>query len=320
MILPKTIQSKTHHIHNPFQFIQTLENFQNGQQVKGLQHLKKYLQDFGYLNYNVDHHSEVFDNLLESAIKTYQYSYGLNVTGILDSDTVKQMMKPRCGAPDYVINGRTKPQHGHEDKSPFHSVAHYQFIEETPRWSKFTLTYTFNSTAQVPASLNIKSVFQSAFQKWAGVTRFSFKEVPENSPADIVIGFHRLDHGDGDPFDGFEGVLAHAFPPSYGLCHFDGDEMWSPNPGPNEVDLESVAMHELGHILGLGHEPTKPEAIMFPTFDYGRIKRDLNIDDIQVVICCSVYLLGLLAVCGVSSEAVWAWPGCLVWFFILYGF
>ncbi|KAK2634164.1 hypothetical protein Ddye_028956 [Dipteronia dyeriana] len=280
-MLPKTIQSKTHHIHSPFQFIQTLENCQKGQQLKGLQHLKKYLQEFGYLKYNVDHHSEVFNDLLESAIKTYQCSYGLNVTGILDSDTVNQMMKPRCGVPDYVNNGGTKPRHGHDDKSPFHSVAHYQFIPGTPRWSKSTLTYTFNSTAQVPNSLNIKSVFQSAFQKWAGVTRFSFKEVPKNSPADIVIGFHRLDHGDGNPFDGFEGVLAHAFPPSYGKCHFDGDEMWSRNPGPNELDLESVAMHELGHILGLGHEPTKPEAIMFPTFDYRRIKRDLNIDDIQ---------------------------------------
>ncbi|KAL5800398.1 hypothetical protein ACOSQ4_033282 [Xanthoceras sorbifolium] len=287
IIPPKFTESKNDH--NPFQFLQSLEECQKGQKVKGLQDLKKYLYKFGYLNYdvpasleNVDDDHDQFDDLLESAIKTYQRSYGLNVTGTLDSDTVNQMMKPRCGVPDHVNgSGTNLPQnHKHEYKS-FETVAHYQFIQGTPRWSKSHLTYTFKSSVQVPASLHMKSVFQSAFQRWAKVSQFSFEEVPANYYADIVIGFHRLNHGDGEPFDGFKGVLAHSLPPTVGKCHFDADEIWSSNPRLNELDLESVAVHEIGHLLGLGHEPTKPEAIMYPTFSYGRIKRDLNSDDIQ---------------------------------------
>ncbi|KAK0592493.1 hypothetical protein LWI29_020214 [Acer saccharum] len=285
VILPKFVESKTDHHNNPFQFLQSLEECQKGQKVKGLQDLKKYLHKFGYLNYdnvhvpttgldeNVVHDHDQFDDLLESAIKTYQQSYRLNVTGILDSNTINQMMKPRCGVPDHVVNGHKS----------LHNVAHYQFIPGTPRWSKSHLTYTFSSSVRVPATLQMKSVFQSAFERWAKVTQFSFEEVdPAASNADIVIGFHRLNHGDGEPFDGIKGVLAHSLPPSVGKCHFDADEIWSSNPaGVNELDLESVAVHEIGHLLGLGHEPTKPEAIMYPTFSYGRIKRDLNSDDIQ---------------------------------------
>ena len=49
----------------------------------------------------------------------------------------------------------------------------------------------------------------------------------------------------------------------------------------NELDLESVAVHEIGHLLGLHHEENVQEAIMYPYFEYGIIKRDLHEDDIR---------------------------------------
>jgi hypothetical protein len=49
-------------------------------------------------------------------------------------------------------------------------------------------------------------------------------------------------------------------------------------PGAEETDLLSVAMHEFGHCLGLDHSTTK-EAIMGEILAKGKSRRSLNEDD-----------------------------------------
>ncbi|KAJ6986735.1 metalloendoproteinase 5-MMP [Populus alba] len=281
----RTIQSKPSG--DPFGFIKHLEGCHKNESVKGLQELKRYLEKFGYLNYGHqgkkghDHaNDDEFDDLLESAVKAYQQNHHLNVTGSLDNSTVHEMMQPRCGVPD-VVNG-TKHYHTHKS---IHTLAHYNFIPGNPRWTKRQLTYTFRSSVQVPAAQNIRSICAKAFQRWAQVTEFTFQEVTGSSPADIVIGFHRGDHNDGSAFDGPQGVLAHATSPARNaIFHFDAEENWSENPGPNQMDLESVAVHEIGHLLGLDHnDDPNADAIMSSRISFGITKRDLRADDIQGV-------------------------------------
>uniref|UniRef100_A0A803MBT5 Peptidase metallopeptidase domain-containing protein n=1 Tax=Chenopodium quinoa TaxID=63459 RepID=A0A803MBT5_CHEQI len=93
---------------------------------------------------------------------------------------------------------------------------------------------------------------------------------------DIING----DHGDGIPFDGLGGVLGHSFFPTDGRSHYDATENWSDDPGLYETDLNSAVLHEIGHLLGLGHSQDK-NAVMFATIDHGVKKRELQQDDVE---------------------------------------
>ena len=120
-----------------------------------------------------------------------------------------------------------------------------------------------------------------AFQTWQGNTHFRFTRVQDSSNSNIKIGFGRGDHGDGrsNAFDGPGRTIAHAFPPTDGRFHYDADEQWAVGATPNSFDLETVALHEIGHLLGLGHSEVEG-AIMYPSIATG-VTKGLHRDDID---------------------------------------
>ncbi|KAL5722481.1 hypothetical protein ACHQM5_005997 [Ranunculus cassubicifolius] len=270
---------------NSFAFLQHLEGCHKGQNLKGVNQLKQYLKKFGYL----DHSSHVnnddeYDDLLESAVKTYQLNHHLKQTGSLNSETLNEMMKPRCGVAD-IIDGSTRMGSGKNKPSSLRTVSHFSFLrgDPPPRWpaSQTHLTYRFNSTVDVVDVQTLRSVVSQAFAKWEAVSQFTFTEAT-GSDSDIEIGFQKRDHGDNAPFSGTGDVLAHAYPPTIGVFHYDADESWSTNPDSsrNEFDLESIAVHEIGHLLGLGHSEFS-DAVMWGSYDAGATRRELTQDDIQ---------------------------------------
>lgn len=89
-------------------------------------------------------------------------------------------------------------------------------------------------------------------------------------------------------FDGRKGVLAHAYYPGQGEISGDikiNDE-WNWVPATkwqtlSRPPLTSVLIHEIGHSLGLKHDTSTMDAIMYPSFDLGKPKNTLHKNDIE---------------------------------------
>ena len=88
------------------------------------------------------------------------------------------------------------------------------------------------------------------------------------------------------------GVLAHAdYPPGCGFygnalprpLHFDDQEhTWCIGAVAGQFDVETIALHEIGHLLGLAHSSVAG-AVMFPTVSPNATNRVPQPDDIEGV-------------------------------------
>ncbi|MBE0681083.1 MAG: matrixin family metalloprotease [Anaerolineales bacterium] len=169
------------------------------------------------------------------------------------------------------------PDAGDEDET----VLKYRAISQ---WGKTNISYFFiNGTGKLSGETE-RDLIRAAFNLWAGETPLTFNEAADAAQADILIGWAEGNHGDGDPFDGPGDVLAHAsFPNPYNnrqvFLHFDDAERWV-NSETQNVDLLTVAAHEIGHNLGLDHS-NDPGALMFPS--YSGPQRFLGRDDVAGV-------------------------------------
>lgn len=118
-------------------------------------------------------------------------------------------------------------------------------------------------TSIVPLSTfmpaGFKAEIERAFGAWSAVADITFEEVDDSgvdfnwpfAAGDIRLGGHA--------FDGPDGTLAHGFfPPSNGFTaagdiHFDVAETWKIGFGGAGYDVFQVAVHEIGHSIGLDH-------------------------------------------------------------------
>ena len=78
-------------------------------------------------------------------------------------------------------------------------------------------------------------------------------------------------------------MLAHRFYPGPGIgedLHFDADENWTDQETPPGHNLLVVAVHEMGHCLGLTHSQSA-DSIMYPTYKHELSKHILSQEDFK---------------------------------------
>ncbi|KHJ43948.1 peptidoglycan binding domain protein, partial [Trichuris suis] len=211
--------------------------------------LQNYLEKYKYID---SAKSLSYDKeALSRALRRFQHDAGLNPDGILNLETFRMMLQPRCGNPSFSSVGRRK-----------------RFVPHGAKWLKRTLTWKLDDPHNLLGKYEksiVRTTLHRAFNDWSSASkralRFSEHENGDGK-ANFNIFFARGDHNDSLPFDGRAGIVAHGFYPTNGNLHFDADEQWTLYMADG-INLYQTAMHEIGHLLGLEHS-NDYNAVMFP--------------------------------------------------------
>jgi hypothetical protein len=232
------------------------------QRHSAMNEVQTYLKRYGYYLATDSAEPGILDEATAAAIARFQHYYHLPETGDFDPVTRDAMARLRlCGHSDLQDGLR--------------------FRIACP-WDRLTLSFAFaNGTPDIVGDEEFNAV-RRAFATWAATGYFRFKEVSLGQKPDIMIKW--IDPN--SPEDGFDDAMAHAdFPLGCSVVvdhlpkpiHFNESVSWSLQMGGFLVtDVETVALHEIGHILGLQHSDVNG-AVM--KVEIGIQKRTLHADD-----------------------------------------
>lgn len=218
---------------------------------------QKYLIKYGYLDPELSNNEiaslEDHDKILQG-IMNLQKDAGIKPTGLLDSLTTNLFQTPRCG-----MNSRQKR---------FVVVRGWDTPKNNLNETMVTWYLDLSNFDKIQSNMSkqvIRTIFSTSMAKWSNTSLLSLREVSNENEANITIKFLEGNHGDGYDFDGPGQVLAHAFYPTSGTggdAHFDLGEKWTLWGEEEGISLFSVALHEIGHSLGLGHS-SQENSVMY---------------------------------------------------------
>lgn len=108
-----------------------------------------------------------------------------------------------------------------------------------------------------------------ACDAWSATGHVSLTEAGADADADVTLGWRRGHHGACEPF-GIAATVAHSGPVRPGtFIHFDADRQW--HTGDAETaeshSAYAAALHELGHVLGLGHSAASTSVMQTDAVD-----------------------------------------------------
>ncbi|XP_011720509.2 matrix metalloproteinase-21 [Macaca nemestrina] len=221
---------------------------------------------------------------LAAAVRRFQRANALPASGELDAATLAAMNRPRCGVPDTRLpppvaassppgpppraRSRRSPRaplsvsrRGWQPRGSPDGGAARAFSKRTLSWR--LLGEALSSQLSAAEQRRIVAL---AFRMWSEVTPLDFREdlAAPGAAVDIKLGFGRGRHlGCPRAFDGSGQEFAHAW--RLGDIHFDDDEHFTPPTSDMGISLLKVAVHEIGHVLGLPHT-YRTGSIMQPNY------------------------------------------------------
>lgn len=149
-----------------------------------------------------------------------------------------------------------------------------RFEKQVIKWRLLDTGYS----TRIPVD-DQKATIDLAFRMWSEVIPLKFVEETDGDviSVDIEVAFGKGAHQNCKRnFDGHGGEIAHSF--STGNMHFDDDEYFKSMRTftPDGIYLLRVAVHEIGHVLGLMHTDKK-YSIMYAIYEKGSSNPDFEL-------------------------------------------
>ena len=137
------------------------------------------------------------------------------------------------------------------------------------RWADASsITYRIDEAGSAVAVAAFRGAIERAVAIWCGAGSVSLTEALPEEDADVSFSWRSGAHDNCEPF-GISTARAHTGRLAEDtFVHFDGGRNWSAAGGDS---LSFVALHEVGHVLGLGHSAA-PGALLGPDVRGGTLE------------------------------------------------
>eukprot|EP00803_Ostreobium_quekettii_P001087 evm.model.scf_853EXC.6 EVM.evm.TU.scf_853EXC.6 scf_853EXC:58036-60614(-) len=212
--------------------------------------VQRFLSRYGWLKGVVDVVVDgVFGDKTEAAVKKFQKFVGLVEDGVVGPATKQKIVQRRM---DDV-----------EDQVDDDDRANYK------RGS--TVKYWVGTQPGYLDRLAVMAEIRRGFRAWEDETGVCFREAPTKAAAKVTVTWGNRSPDNLFEFDGPGGALAHS---TKNYIQFDSSERWlcQGQPAkPGRFYLYPVALHEMGHVLGLTHS-TDPNDVMSPYYVPDRVE------------------------------------------------
>lgn len=226
--------------------------------------INAFLRRYGYMNgaAGATFEGEISAHPLD-AVKRFQAFYGIQGESAAEliEKTLEEVREKRCGVTDFEAAEAIQPG------CPWpasQKILIYDVENEPagvrPGEAKEAIDEAIEIWNEVLGAAGISLAFRkrNARRRRNPTVHVLFSWKREESPEIIAVVGTPIAHAD--------------FPPACGLLSrslprpviFNPDERWSAGSGsPDTFDITAVAVHEIGHILGLPHSDD-PVSVMFP--------------------------------------------------------